>query len=59
VIAAAGRPAVMLERLRAALPIEPTFSRERTHATYRFETPISGERSLSLQKIGETWYLRD
>lgn len=49
----------MLTALRAALKLEPAFDAEGTRARYTFETPIGGERALTLQKIGDRWYIRD
>jgi hypothetical protein len=53
------RHVTMLARLQAAAKGTPTFSREGTIATYRFDPPVDKERGLSLQKIGDRWYLRD
>jgi hypothetical protein len=49
----------MLKRLHAASKLEPTFNADGTIARYTFDAPIGGEKGLSLQKIGDRWYLRD
>jgi hypothetical protein len=53
------RPAVLLDRLRAAVKLEPNFRRDDTIAVFSFDRPIGRERSLTMQRIGERWYLRD
>ena len=52
------RAAGYLLALQAASKMKPTFNDDRTRAYYRFEKPIGGEPRISLQKIGEFWYLR-
>ena len=49
----------LLKALHAAAKLEPTFNADGTIARYAFEAPVGRERSLSLQKIGDRWYLRD
>jgi hypothetical protein len=53
------RIGTMLKRLHAASKLEPTFNTDGTIARYTFDAPIGREKGLSLQKIGERWYLRD
>ncbi len=53
------RAALLLDRLRAAARLEPSFRRDDTIAVFSFDQPIGKERSLTMQKIGERWYLRD
>jgi hypothetical protein len=58
-IARRDETAPLLERLRAAVTLEPTYRRDGTIASFTFDPPIGRERGLSLEKIGERWYLRD
>jgi hypothetical protein len=53
------RIGTMLKRLHAASKLEPTFNADGTIARYTFDAPIGREKGLSLQKIGDRWYLRD
>jgi hypothetical protein len=39
--------------------LEPAFDSDGTRARYSFPAPIGGESALTLQKIGDRWYIRD
>ena len=49
----------MLKALQAALKLEPTVDSDGTRARYSFPAPLGGESALTLQKIGDRWYIRD
>lgn len=53
------RAPLMLKALQAALKLEPVFDSDGTRARYSFPAPIGGESALTLQKIGDRWYIRD
>ena len=53
------RAPLMLKALQAALKLEPAFDSDGTRARYTFPAPIGGESTLTLQKIGDRWYIRD
>lgn len=53
------RAPLMLKALQAALKLEPAFDADGTRARYAFSAPIGGESALTLQKIGDRWYIRD
>jgi len=53
------RAPLMLKALQAALELEPAFDSDGTRARYTLPAPIGGESALTLQKIGDRWYIRD
>jgi hypothetical protein len=55
----AGKPAQLLEVLKAASTLTPTLNATGTRADYKFEKPVAGANRLSLAKVGDLWYLRD
>ena len=48
----------LLSALRAASAMKPVINEAGTRAEYRFEKPFGRERRISMEKIGEFWYLR-
>lgn len=48
----------VLEMLKAASKIKPTFNPDGTRADYRFDKPIGGDGRVTMVKIGEYWFIR-